>query len=123
MESTPKLSTPEEELAYLREQVSRKEAELAGYGDDERVKIISETIHEHHAAPAEVLAPEYQISEATKVSEVEAILAEMDLGESGDAIRGLQKTMEVKGIKNALAVLERLNNPRVSDDFHRYLVR
>ena len=46
MESTPKLSTPEEELAYLREQVTRKEAELAGRGTTpdavERTRIISE---------------------------------------------------------------------------------
>ena len=124
MESAPKLSTPEEELAYLREQVTRKEAELSKRASpDERVKIISETIHEHHAAPAEVLAPGYQISEATKNSEAEAILAEMNLGNSGDAIRSLQKMMEEKGIKNSLAVLEKLNNPHTTDDFHRYLVR
>ena len=124
MESTPKLSTPEEELAYLREQVSRKEAEMAERATpDERVRIISETIHEHHAAPAEVLASDYQISEVTKNSEVEAILTEMNLGGSEAAIKGLQKTMEEKGIKNALVVLEKLHDPHVSDDFHRYLVR
>src|SRR3989344_2330424 len=124
MESTPKLSTPEEELAYLREQVSRKEAEMAERATpDERVRFISETIHEHHAAPAEVLASDYQISEVTKNSEVEAILTEMNLGGSEAAIKGLQKTMEEKGIKNALVVLEKLHDPHVSDDFHRYLVR
>ena len=31
--------------------------------------------------------------------------------------------MEEKGIKNALGVLEKLGDPRVADDFHRYLVR
>ena len=128
MESTPKLSTPEEELAYLREQVARKEAELAGSAlpagrQAERVQIISETIHEHHAAPQEVLAPEYQISEATKENEADAILAELNLGGSESAIKSLQQTMEEKGIKNALAVLEKLHDPHVSDDFHRYLVR
>ncbi|MDP2665733.1 MAG: hypothetical protein Q8P23_03845, partial [bacterium] len=65
METAPKLSTPEEELAYLREQVTRKEAELAlqsdsGQGVPEQATIISETIHEHHTAPVEVLAPEYR---------------------------------------------------------------
>jgi len=123
MESTPKLSTPEEELAYLREQVTRKEAELAARGDDERVRIISETIHEHHAAPAEVLASEYRISEATEKSEAEAILAELELGEGAGAIQSLRRTMEEKGIKNALAVLEKLRDPHIADDFHRYLVR
>ncbi|MDP2665530.1 MAG: TraM recognition domain-containing protein [bacterium] len=128
METAPKLSTPEEELAYLREQVTRKEAELAlqsdsGQGVPEQATIISETIHEHHTAPVEVLAPEYRISEATKVSEADAIRAELNLGGSESAIKSLQKTMEEKGIKNALSVLEKLNDPHVSDDFHRYLVR
>ena len=124
METVPILSTPEEELAYLREQVARKEAEMAERANpDERVKIISETIHEHHAAPAEVLASEYRISEETKASEAEAILAEMNLGGSEGAVKSLQKAMEEKGIKNALAVMEKLNDPRVADDFHRYLVR
>ncbi|MCR4333997.1 MAG: hypothetical protein NUV60_03240, partial [Patescibacteria group bacterium] len=124
MEQAPPLSTPEEELAYLREQVARKESELAqAAAPEEHVRIISETIHEHHVAPAEVLAPEYQISEATKNTETDAILAELNLGGSEAAIKSLQQTMEEKGIKNALAVLEKLHDPHTSDDFHRYLVR
>ncbi|MFZ2500696.1 MAG: TraM recognition domain-containing protein [Minisyncoccia bacterium] len=141
METVPKLSTPstkldlvlgtpEEELAYLREQVARKEAELAlrpgseqASSPDERTRIISERIIEHHAAPVEVLAPAYRISEATKASEAEAILAELNLGGDEAAVKSLQQTMEEKGIKNALAVLEKLGNPQVADDFHRYLVR
>ena len=56
MESAPNISTPEEELAYLREQVIRKEAELrAGHAEGaERAQIISEEIRAHHAAPAHV---------------------------------------------------------------------
>jgi len=129
MESIQTLSTPEEELAYLRERIARKEAEIAlrqgpeQAGSPERVRIISEQIHAHHVAPVEILAPEYRISEATKNSEVEAILAELNLGGSEQAIKSLQQTMGEKGIKNALAVLEKLHNPHVTDDFHRYLVR
>ena len=128
METVPKLSTPEEELAYLREQVARKEAELAlqpdsGQGAPEQATIISETIHEHHSAPTEILAPEYKISEATAESEADAILAELNLGRSEAAIKSLQHTMEEKGVKNALSVMEKLNNPHIADDFHRYLVR
>ena len=120
--------TPEEELAYLRKQVARKEEELAlrsgsGQVADERVKIISETIHEHHAAPEEVLVPAYRINEATKRSEADALLTELNLGGSEGAIKSLQRTMEEKGIKNALNIAEKLHNPQVTDDFHRYLVR
>jgi len=122
MEAVPKLSTPEEELAYLREQVTRKEAELAGSAP-ERAHIISETIHAHQAAPQKVLASEYRISEATKASEAEAILAELNLGGGAAAIDSLRRTMEEKGVKNALHVLEELHDPHLSDDFHRYLVR
>jgi hypothetical protein len=123
MESVPKLSTPEEELAYLREQVARKEAELAGSSAPERAQIIAEKIYAHHLAPQEVLAPEYRISETTKINEVEAVLTELNLGGSEQAVRGLQKTMDEKGIKNALAVVEKMGDARVADDFHRYLVR
>ena len=123
MESVPKLSTPEEELAYLREQVTRKEAELAAGGADERVRIISEQIHEHAAASAEVLAPEYRMSEAVTSGTADKILAELNLGDGEQAIKSLQQTMEEKGIKNALSVLEKLNDPHIADDFHRYLVR
>jgi hypothetical protein len=122
MESAPLLSTPEEELAYLREQVARKEAEL-GEAAPDRVRIISEKIHEHRTAPEESLAPEYRISEATKESEAEAILAELNLGTGTGAVDSLRRMMEEKGIKNALAVMEKLHDPHIADDFHRYLVR
>ena len=123
MESVPKLSTPEEEIAYLRERIAEKEAELAGSGAPEREQVIAEHLHAHHAAPEDLLAPEYRISEATKVSEAEAILEDLHVNGSEQAIRSLQKTMDEKGIKNALAVLEKIGDPHVADDFHRYLVR
>ncbi len=127
MESVPKLSTPEEELAYLREQVLRKEAELTRRGREpgilERSHIISEQIHAHHIAPEEVLTPGYRISETMQKSEAEAILAELNLGEDKQVIKGLERTMSEKGIKNALSVLEKLHDPHITDDFHRYLVR
>ncbi len=123
MESVPKLSSPEEELAYLRGQVAQKEAELAGRGSIDRVQIISEQIHQHHLASDEILAPAYRLNEETKSTEADAILKELNLGGGEPAVRGLQETMHAKGIKNALAVLEKLGDARVADDFHRYLVR
>ncbi len=127
MESVPRLSTPEEELAYLREQVARKEAELRSHGTAsspaERTRIISEEIRAHHAAPAEMLASEYRLDTAATHDTAAKVLAELHLGGDEAAIASLQATMEEKGIKNALAVLEKLDNPHITDDFHRYLVR
>ena len=123
MERLPLLSSPEEELAYLRAQVAEKEAALAHAGMPEREQLISESIHLHHSAPEDVLRAEYQISEETKQSEADAVLADLQLGGNEVAVRSLRQTMDEKGIKNALAVLEKLGNARVADDFHRYLVR
>lgn len=127
MESMPKIATPEEELAYLREQIAQKEAALAQRAvapdETDRAYLVAEQLRAHHAASAEVLAPAFQINEATKASEADAILADLNLGGSEAAVKSLQQTMETKGIKNALAVLERLGQPEVADDFHRFLVR
>ncbi len=124
MEGTPKLSSPEEELAYLREQVARKEAELSTAStEDDRARIVSETIREHHHAPAEVLSEEYHVPNVIAETMAEKILAELALGEGEGIINSLRSTMEEKGIKNALSVLEKMRNPQVADDFHRYLVR
>jgi len=130
MESAPRLSTPEEELAYLREQIVRKEAELANAKKENpaleskpREEIISEQIHAHHASPTETLSPEYRINEEEINTAASKLLAEMKLGGSEQAIKNLQQVMEEKGIKNALIVMDKLNNPYLVSDFHRYLVR
>jgi hypothetical protein len=123
MEAAPKLSTPHEELAYLRAQVAQKEAEL-GSGPSEQAQIVSERIIEHREAPAEaVLAPTYAMNRHDLNNAAQAILTSLDLGGSEDALATLAHTVEEKGIKNALSALERLNNPALADDFHRYLVR
>lgn len=127
MESAPKLSTPEEELAYLRAQVTRKEAELRARGTEaspvERTQVISEEIRAHHSAPAEVLASEYRLSDTTAHDTAAKILAELAFGGDEAAMVSLQAALEEKGIKNAFLVLEKLHNPHLTDDFHRYLVR
>jgi biotin carboxyl carrier protein len=122
------LSTPEEELAYLREQVMRKEAELAlgqsvGQTGPERPQIISETIREHADAPKSVLTKNMQTTEAAATDAASVLLAEMKLGGSEPVIQSLERTLAEKGIKNALAVVEKMNDPFIADDFHRYLVR
>ena len=124
MESRPQLSTPEEELEYLRSEVARREEELrAQQVPVERAKIISEQIVAHHTAPGEVLAPAYRLDEAGVATAADHVLAELNLGGSEAAIKNLQATLETKGIKNALTVAEKLRDPHLMDDFHRYLVR
>lgn len=130
MESAPQLASPEEEIAYLRARIAEKERQLARAGGgaraalEARAETIAAALEAHHAAPPEnVLAPEYRLSRQTAVTEAEAILAEFAFGQGAEAVRSLEYAMEEKGIKNALSILEKMNDPRVADDFHRYLVR
>ena len=121
------ISSPEEELAYLRARITEKERELARVrppSPEERATIVSERIIEHKRAPAEaILAPEYRIAAHEIGGEVQKILQGLQLGGDEKAIKQLGETMEARGIKNALSAMERLNDPHLEDDFHRYLVR
>lgn len=113
--------SPEEELAYLREQVEAKEQELAALREDSpRPHVIHERILHHKETPAEeVLAPRYRL----KDEEAEALALNLDPEKDDETMAELRSLMETKGIKNALAVLEKLNSPHLEDDFHRFLVQ
>jgi hypothetical protein len=115
------LQTPEEELAYLREQIARKEAELAAARESQpRAQIAEERIIHHRNLPAEaVLAPEYQLSE----EQAGELALNLDPESDDETMAELRGIMEEKGIKNALAVLEKLKSPHLEDDFHRFLVQ
>ncbi len=110
----------EEELAYLREQVAAKEQELAAMRDSSpREVVIQERILHHRDSPATVLAPQYQQSEA----DIRTIALNLDPDDTDETIAELRAIMEEKGVKNALAVLEKIDSPHIKDDFHRFLVQ
>ena len=126
MESRPQVRTPEEELAYLRAQVAQKERELAGGRAEApaREEAVRQALAEHREASAETFAPGYQMTEAATGRFANGILAQLKVGEASErAIQGLETTLASKGVRNALLVAEKLHDPHVMDDFHRYLVR
>jgi hypothetical protein len=114
------LSTPEEELAYLREQVALKERELTAMRDSSpREVVIQERILHHRDSPETVLAPQMRVPEG----DVRTIALNLDPDDTDETISELRSIMEEKGIKNALAVLEKIDSPHIKDDFHRFLVQ
>lgn len=117
----PHLRSPEEELAYLRAQVEAKEQELLSLKQDTpREHIVHEQIRHHRERPAEhVLTPEYQLP----AEEAHMISLNLDPENDDETMDELRVIMEQKGIKNAFAVLEKLNSPHLEDDFHRFLVQ
>ncbi|MBU6323062.1 MAG: DUF87 domain-containing protein [Patescibacteria group bacterium] len=119
------LASPQDELAYLRAQVAAKERELASLKGSavataERPTIAKEAILRHaNTAAHAMLAPEYH----APADEIAEIAASLEPEDDDGTIRELRGVMETRGIRNALSVLEKMHNPHVEDDFHRYLVQ
>lgn len=117
----PQLRTPEDELAYLREQIARKEAELAALRVERpREQLVREQVAVHRAMPADATHAEaFRLphSEATRLAET------LDPESDDETMRELKGILEQQGIKNALSVLEKLNSAHLEDDFHRFLVQ
>lgn len=117
--------TPEEEVLYLRAQIAEKERALGLMQEspehtiERRAEIAREKIVEYRFTPTdEVLDKNYQM----KIDELETNVVRLGV-EHKEAIDELMRIVEKKGIKNALALLEKLNNPHIEDDFHRMLVQ
>lgn len=114
------LETPQDEARFLSERASalsqeaRREGALLTHEE-----AITQELAKYRKVPAEhLLAEEYRM----KLHEIEA--AALSLGPNHDEeIDALIAVLESKGIKNALSVAERLNNPHVEDDFHRFLIQ
>jgi len=115
------LASPEEELQFLRAQVEAKEQELAARGTPEsRPSLVHERLLHHRTGGTEtVLAPHY----ALKEEEAHAVALNLAPRADDETMEELRTVMETRGIRNAFSVLEKLQNPHLEDDFHRYLVQ
>ncbi len=130
MEGAPQLKTPEEELAYLRAQVTEKERELLGTrGIDgvsaEQAHITREQITHDTLVAHRVMPQEQTHTQAYQMTPDESheLALGLDPDNNDDTMDELRGIIETRGIKNALTVVEKLKNPHIDDDFHRFLVR
>lgn len=121
------LKTPEQELAFLRERLAAKEQEVAAMRREKPEtpevhpeKVARETIQEYKEAPHhQVLHKDYVMPKENQ----EAIVLELAPEEHDEKIAELLGIMQTHGIKNALGIVERMNDPHVQDDFERFLVQ
>ena len=115
------LETPEQELAFLREKLLQKEKEVASLRQEKAPEVVvKETLSDYKQVPAqEVLHKDYVMPEQKS----EAIVLELTPEEHDEKIAEILGIMQTHGIKNALDIVEKMNDPHVQDDFERFLVQ
>lgn len=110
-----------DELSRLREAALAK-AEKAKESGRElgHSEAVAETVKQYSAATSqEVLHPDFTI----KDHEAEAIVLDLAPEPHDNQLENFIAILEEKGIKNAMTVVEKLNNAHLLDDFHRFLIQ
>jgi hypothetical protein len=121
MEGTPRFSSPEEEIQYLREQIAIKERELLErtpeVDDFEAEAVAKQQLKEYVSfTPKSVLDASYEIKEQEMAESVELIST------AHDPVEEVVQLALEKGVHNALSVLEKVDNAYIIDEVHRRLV-
>lgn len=121
-EGIPKqFSSPEEELIYLREKVALRERELLARNlevDQADTETIAREELKEYASftPKMILDREHALDEPAVAASVEqAFIAH-------DPVREIIELAQEKGIRNALSVLEKMDNAYIVDEVHRQLI-
>ena len=116
-----KFKSPEEELAYLRERVREKEAEMESPNNRfEKDRIARREVAAYaDIHPATILHETVVMSEPDIMHHVLKLEPETHDKQVDEILRIVQQN----GIRNALSVAARLKNPHLEDDVHRALVR
>ena len=118
----PKFKTPEEELDYLRAHVKAREEQLINIGHVEhaRENATRDVISEYKNIPAEQFVHKNNI---IGEKEVESIVLALKPEPHDSVMEELLGIVITKGVRNALSVVEAMDNPHIDDDFHRILIQ
>ena len=121
-EGAPKqFSSPEEELIYLREKIALRERELLLRNPEtdaaDTETIARQEIREYASfTPQVILDRAHALDSHTLATSVEQVAV------SHDPVEDIIQVALEKGIRNALSVLEKVDNAYVVDEVHRRLV-
>ena len=110
-----KFKTPDEEAAFLRERLKELEKSTPAVSHEERARDLSHAYERHE--------PEHVLEKGTVMlkPEVDSVVLDLAPEEHDTVMSELLSLMREKGVRNALSVLRKMNNPHVEDDFHRFL--
>ncbi len=120
--NSEKFNSPEEELSYLRKIILEKERQIlesSKYKPDTE-KVISQTIEQYKKNdPIQRLNKGHLVPEKIQ----EEIILELSPETHDYKMSEFVSMIETKGILNTLAIVEKMNDPHLQDDLHRFLVQ
>lgn len=122
LQKTPEFKNPQEEIKFLRNQLehhTERSSESIPL-EQKREQIAENIIESYKQIPTHTTLHE---SMYIPEQEVEGITLKLSPEQHDDVVSDLYGFMMEKGIKNALNVVMRMNNPHIEDDFHRFLVQ
>lgn len=121
LEGKEKFMTPEQELTRLREvatnrveQAKTQNLEVAPH------EAAHEVVKQYaHVEPKDVLHPDLAMPE----KETGEIVLQLSPEAHDKQMEELVSLLQEKGVRNTLSVVEKMNNPHLLDDFHRFLIQ
>ncbi len=123
MELLPKqqFSSPQEEIAFLKEEIARRERALLERNKDidtADIETVGREVIQHYSEhePSQLLHKDHAFESHELRGEVEL------LSTTKHQFDDLMRIMRERGIRNMLSVLEKLDNPFLADEMHRELV-
>jgi len=122
LKEMPKFKTPKEELEYLRAHVAKREQELMDMGHFEHAgeNAAKDVIMEYKEIPTEQVLHKDNI---VSPKEAGGIVLKLKPESHDKVMEELLGILMEKGIKNALSIVESMDNPHIDDDFHRLLIQ
>ncbi len=120
-ETLPQFTSPEQEIAFLREKISQKEAEYREKSFDVKLdQVVGEEISRYRdVLPKEVLDETYAIAK----HDAETIILNLAPETHDKKMTELLVVLNENGIKNTMSVISGFKDPHLEDDFHRFLVQ
>lgn len=121
LNNAPKFKSAQEELDYLRAHIAEREKSLNEQGKEvNKEQIAGNLIHEYRKfEPEDVMHKSALMSK----KETEDLVLRLKPEEHDNKMEELLALLLDKGISNTLAVIAKMNNPHLDDDFHRFLVQ
>ena len=120
-QNVQKFSSPEEEIAFLREQIAIKENLLNQIPSTENREIVaSAVLQEYSKKEAEEILHDAHPYYSEKETGINLPLTPEKDDEKMAELLGI---MMERGVYKAMEVVRGLNNPHLDDDFHRFLVQ